>query len=115
MSTKTVAWTLLAVIAFATVLLFNYWASFQPLSTLAYAGIVCALVGLANLAVPFRFLGIRRRVVGALVLAGGVALAVVALFWPASMIRVAQPRSRLDAVMPEYQFFEKHSVRRKKQ
>ena len=27
------------------------------------------------------------------------------------MIRVAQPKSRLDAVMPEYQFFEKHSVR----
>jgi hypothetical protein len=111
MSTKTMAWTLLAVIAFATVLLFNYWAAYQPLSTLAYAGIVAALAGLANLVLPFRFLGIRKRIVGALIFAGGVALAFAALCWPASMIGVAQPRTRLDAVMPEYQFFEKHSAR----
>ena len=53
MSFKAVAWTLLAAMALATVLLLNYWASFQPLSTLAYSGIVLALGGLANLALPF--------------------------------------------------------------
>ncbi len=71
MSFKAVAWTLLAAMAFTTVLLFNYWAAYQPLSTLAYSGIVLALGGLANLVLPFRFLGVRKRAVGALILAGG--------------------------------------------
>ena len=57
------------------VLLLNYWASFQLLSTLTYTGIVAALIGLSNLALPFRFMGVRRRAVGALGLAGGVVLA----------------------------------------
>ncbi len=111
MSFKAVAWTLLAAMGLTAVLLFNYWADYQPLSTLAYSGIVLALGGLANLAVPFRFLGVRKRAVGALILAGGVALTLAALFWPAAMIRVAQPRTRLDDLMPEYQFFERHSAR----
>ncbi len=63
MSFKALAWTLLAAIAFSTVLVFNYWAAYQPLSTSAYSGIVLALFGLANLAFPFRFLGIRKRAV----------------------------------------------------
>jgi hypothetical protein len=111
MSFKVAAWALLAAIAFTTVLLFNYWAAYQPLSTLAYSGIVLALCGLANLAFPFRFLGIRKRAVGVLVLAGGVGLAIAALLWPAPMIRVAQHRTVLDDMMPEYQFFERHSAR----
>jgi hypothetical protein len=111
MSFKAVAWTLLAAMALTAVLLFNYWASFQPLSTLAYSGIAMAFAGLANLAFPFRFLGIRKRSAGALILAGGVGLAVAALLWPASTIRVAQHRTRLDDIMPEYQFVEKHSAR----
>ena len=111
MSFKAVAWTLLAAMAFTTLLLFNYWAAYQPLSMLAYSGIVLALCGLANLAIPFRFLGIRKRAIGALVLVAGVILALTALLWPAPTIRVAQPRTRLDDVMPEYQFFERHSAR----
>jgi len=111
MSLKAVAWTLLAAMALAAVLLFNYWAAYQPLSTLAYSGMVLALGGLANLVVPFRFLGIRKRAVGALVLAGGVVLALAALFWPAPTIRVAQHKTQLDDIMPEYQFFERHSAR----
>src|SRR5512141_370978 len=108
---KVLAWTLLAAVAVTAVLLFNYWAAYQPLATLAYAGIVLALCGLANLVLPFRFLGIRKRAVGAFILAGGVALTVAALSWPASTIRVAQPRARLDNIMPEYQFSERHSAR----
>jgi len=111
MSFKAVAWTLLAAMALAAVLLFNYWASFQPLSTLAYSGIVLALGGLANLALPFRFLGIRKRSAGALIFAGGAGLAVAALLWPAPIIRVAQHRTLLDDIMPEYQFSERHSER----
>ena len=111
MSFKAVAWTLLAAMAFTTVLLFNYWAAYQPLSTLAYSGIVLALCGLANLVLPFRFLGVRKRAVGALILAGGVALTLTALLWPAPMIRVTQHRTVLDDIMPEYQFSERHSAR----
>ncbi len=108
---KILSWVLLAAVALGAVVLFNYWASFQLLSTLVYAGVVAALFGLANLVLPFRFLGIRRRVLGALVLAGGVALTLAALNWPAATARVAQRTSRLDAIMPEYHFFERHSTR----
>ncbi len=102
MSFKAVAWTLPAAIALAAILLLNYWASYQPLSTLAYSGIVLSLCGLANLALPFRFLGIRKRLVGAVILAGGVTLAIAALLWPAPLIRVVQHRTLLDDIMPEY-------------
>jgi len=111
MSSKAVAWTLLAVMAFAAVLLFNYWASYQPLSTLVYSGIVLALCGLVNVAVPFRFLGVRKRAVGALIFGSGVALTFAALYWPASTFHAAQRGTRLDEIMPEYQFSEKHSAR----
>ena len=111
MSRKTAWWALLTAIALAAILLLNYWAAYQPLSTLVYSGIVLALCGLANLAISFRFLGIRKRAVGAIILASGVVLAIAALLWPAPMFRVAQHKTVLDDVMPEYQFFEKHSVR----
>lgn len=108
---KVVAWTLLAAVAFATVLLFNYWAAYQPLSTLLYAGIVLALCGLVNVVIPFRFLGVRKRAVGALICAGGVGLAAAGLLWPAPIYHVAQRRTQFDDVIPQYQFFEKHSTR----
>jgi hypothetical protein len=111
MSSKAVVWTLLAAMAFATVLLFNHWASYQPLSTLAYSGVVLTLSGLANMILPFRFLGVRKRAVGALILAGGVTLTFAALSWPATMTHVARPATRLDELMPEYQFSERHSAR----
>lgn len=111
MSFKAVAWMLLAVLALAAVLLLNYWAAYQPLSTLAYFGIVLALCGLANLAFPFRFLGVRKRAAGALLLAAGAGLTAAALLWPAPTIRVARPETRLDEIMPEYQFSERHSAR----
>ena len=111
MSAKTLSWILFVAITLAAVFLFNYWASYQPLSTLVYAGAVAALLGIANLAFPFRFLGVRQRYVGALVLAGGTLLFFAALSWPAATSRVSQPRTCLDDVLPEYQFYERHTVR----
>jgi hypothetical protein len=111
MSLKTLSWSLFAAVTVGAVVLFNYWAPWQWLSTLVYTGIVAALLGLANLALPFRFMGIRRRAIGALGLAGGVALSFAALSWPAATIRVAHAGTRLDRIMPEYQFSERHSAR----
>lgn len=111
MSVKTLSWILLAAAALAAAVLFNYWAPFEPLSVLAYSGMAAALFGVANLALPFRFLGIRRRYMGVLIFAGGGVLSFTALLWPASMLRVAHPGSLLDEIMPEYQFHERHSIR----
>jgi hypothetical protein len=36
MSFKAVAWTLLVTLAFMTVLLFNYWAAYQPLTRISH-------------------------------------------------------------------------------
>ena len=111
MSVKALSWVLLAAIALGALLLFNYWASYQWLSMLTYTGIIAAILGLINLMLPFRFLGIRKRYVGALTLAEGVALTLAALLWPAGLIRVAQRGTCLDEIVPEYQFGEKHSAR----
>ena len=111
MSLKTLSWILLAATTIGAVLLLNYWASYQLLSTLAYVGMVAALLGLANLALPFRFLGVRKRALGALILAAGIALTIAALLWPAATIRVTEPKTVLDNIMPEYQFSEIHSAR----
>ena len=111
MSLKIFSWILIAAVALASILLFNFWASYQLLSTLAYAGIVAAVIGLANLAIPFRFLGIRKRRIGVLIFAGGVALIFAALVWPTPLFRVTHSKTRLDDAMPEYQFWERHSIR----
>lgn len=111
MSVKTLSWIVLSVIAFGAVLLFNYWASFQLLSMLAYTGIIVAVLGLANLVIPLRFLGVPKRAVGAVIFFASVALSLAALFWPASIIRVAQHKTVFDDIMPEYQFGESHSAR----
>jgi hypothetical protein len=111
MSRKTLSWAVIAGLALGAVLLFNYWASFQPLSTLAYAGLVLALSGLANLVAPFRFLGIRKRAIGALALAAGVVLSFTGLCWPAPTLRADHRDTLLDNAMPEYQFSERHSAR----
>jgi hypothetical protein len=113
MQVKTLSWILLGTIALGAIVLFNYWASFEPLSLMVYTGIVLALAGLANVAIPFRFLGVRRRGIGALVFAGSACLAAMALLWPAPVVQVAQHKTHLDDVMPEYQFSEIHSTRTK--
>jgi hypothetical protein len=41
----------------------------------------------------------------------GVILALAALSWPAPTVRIAQHKTVLDDVMPEYQFYERHSAR----
>jgi hypothetical protein len=78
---------------------------------LVYAGGLTALVGLAGVVKPLRFVGLRRRRAGALVLGAGLACALLGFALPAPLVRVEDPHTRLDAVMPAYHFHEVHAVR----
>ncbi len=111
MSRTTIWWIVVALLALGAILLFNYWASFQPLSTVAYFGIVLTVGGAANAILPFRFLGIQKRWVGPAIFGVGILLTTAALFYPAPTIRITDQRSLLDRAMPEYQFEERHSTR----
>jgi hypothetical protein len=78
---------------------------------LVYAGGLAALVGLVCVAKPLRLVRVRRRRTGALILAIGIACSLVGFALPAPLLRIAEPHSRLDAVMPAYHFHEVHTVR----
>src|SRR2546425_10053898 len=78
---------------------------------LVYAGGLTALVGLAGVVRPLRFIGMRPRRAGALVLGAGLACALLGFALPAPLVRVEGPRTRLHAGMPAYHFHEVHAVR----
>jgi len=78
---------------------------------IVYVGLVGAAAGLLSILKPLRWLGIRTRLRGLLVFAAALVLVVAGALWPASSVRVAQRRSRLDDLLPEYQFNEEHSLR----
>ena len=69
-----------------------------------YAGGAATLVGAAAL---FRR---RTRRTGAVLIAGGVGLAVAALAWPVTEDRVATKVTHLDEAMPRWQFNEIHAI-----
>ncbi len=77
---------------------------------LLYLGLIGAASGILSLLIPLRFLGIRSRKRGLLVLALGFAAFVAGVYLPVSEARVAGARTRLDEFMPVYQFGEFHSV-----
>ena len=78
---------------------------------LVYAGGLTLVVGLAGLVKPLRFIGMRRRRAGALVLGAGLACALLGFALPAPPVRVEGPHTHLDEVMPAYHFHEVHAVR----
>lgn len=76
---------------------------------LVYAGLGIAVVGLVLVARPMPRIGVRTRLRGVAVAVPGVILTSVALGWPARELRVRDsPQNQLDAVMPVWQFHEKH-------
>jgi hypothetical protein len=78
---------------------------------LVYAGLAAAAAGLISLAWPLRFLGIRGRGAAAAVGLAGAALLAAGVFFPAP-VRSSTPRvSRLDQILPEFQFRELHETR----
>lgn len=75
------------------------------------AGLAAAFLGFLSLIKPLRFLRIRTRGTGALVMLGGVGLAVGAALLPTGPIHFAGPPMRIDELIPVYQFGEHHELR----
>lgn len=81
------------------------------LSGVLYAGLVGALLGAASLVHPLAALGISGRAQGAIVATVGLTLAVLALAWPARIVRSPTTSSHLDRLLRDYQFGEVHHLR----
>jgi len=75
------------------------------------AGLALSLLGLVCLAHPVRRIGIPSRKAAFGWLAAGLVVLISGLSLPARLTRVAQRRSLLDDVIPEYQFGERHEIR----
>jgi hypothetical protein len=72
-------------------------------SAVVYAGLLVTLAGALRLLRPN-----RRRALP--ILGAGMALTGIGLLLPAPESRVTTPRSQLDAVMPVWQFHERHTI-----
>jgi hypothetical protein len=77
-------------------------------SLLIYASLVASAVGIASLVKPLRLVGIRTRKTGLVVLGLGLAGLIAAVALPPREKAVQSPQSRLDDLVPEFQFREFH-------
>lgn len=75
------------------------------LSVLLYGGLFAAIVG----ALAMLWRRMRRR--AAALFATGIALVLIAVVWPAREERVTTVASKLDEIMPRWQFVERHEIR----
>jgi hypothetical protein len=80
-------------------------------SIAVYAGFLAAFLGFVSILWPLKWLGIATRRRGAIVFVCGVAAVLIAFIMPAQETRIAAIESRLDGIMPAYQFQEFHSIR----
>jgi hypothetical protein len=76
-----------------------------------YAGLFLILLGAVSLIKPLRFLGIRTRPRGALMVGAGVFLCVAGMALPSREVHGEAPATLLDGFMPVYEFREAHSIR----
>lgn len=78
---------------------------------LVQLGLAGGVVGLLSLLRPLRFLRIRtrRRALALVVLAVGIGL--VGALWPAPLLTATERSTRLDQIVPAWQFYERHSTR----
>jgi hypothetical protein len=77
---------------------------------LIYLGLVSVAIGSASLLKPLRFLGIRTRKKGLLVLGLGLLAFTAGVYLPVTETRVEAVRTRLDEFAPVFQFSESHSI-----
>lgn len=74
------------------------------------AGLVCVLTGFVSVCKPLRFLGIKIRRTGLILILLGVSSIALGMNLPVRETRVAAPRTRLDEFAPAYQFHEWHTT-----
>jgi hypothetical protein len=77
---------------------------------LLYLSLIGAAAGAVSLLKPLRFLGIRSRKKGLLVLGLGLLGFVAGVYLPVSETRVETPRTHLDEFAPVFQFSEFHGI-----
>jgi hypothetical protein len=75
-----------------------------------YLALLGVAAGVASLVKPLRFLGIRTRKRGALVLLLGLVAFTVGVYLPVAETQVATARTRLDEFAPVFQFSEFHAI-----
>jgi hypothetical protein len=75
-----------------------------------YLALLGAMAGVVSLVKPLRFLGIRTRKRGLLVLGLACLVFTAGVYLPTSETRVETPRTLLDEFVPVYQFSEFHTV-----
>jgi len=80
-------------------------------SVILYLGLVVTFVGLVGLVRPVRRLGLPTRRRAAIVAVAGACVVAVGALAPTRTTRVTGTTSRLDALIPAYQFNEVHSLR----
>ncbi len=102
---------LLLALALAVLLRLTHYAPFYAPAYFFWIGLILALIGLASLIRPLRFLLVFNRGIAAAVCCFGLLLSAGALFWPVPMLHVGLPWQRLDGFMPDYSFREYHEVR----
>jgi hypothetical protein len=80
-------------------------------STLVYAGLAAVFFGLVNVAWPLRWLRMRRRRTGLLILATGLLAVLGAMLLPPVAHAAAEPLTSLDEHFPAWEFAEHHAIR----
>jgi hypothetical protein len=83
-------------------------------SVVCYGGLLAMLAGALSLIRPLRFLRIRSRRAGAVLVALGASVTAIVLLLPARLVRApveaGTPPSALDELMPAYHFRELHAI-----
>ena len=79
-------------------------------SVLIYLGALLAILGLVSLVLPPTWRARRGRTIGLLGALVGIGLGLLGVGWPVHETVVERPLERLDALMPRYQFHERHAV-----
>jgi hypothetical protein len=101
----------IAVLAGGGLLWMNSFAPWQWPTVLVYTGMAVVVGGVLAFLVPPAWSGFRTRLRGlaAGFVLGGTLLA-AGWFWPARSMVTASPQSRLDFLMPAYDFHERHEL-----
>jgi hypothetical protein len=79
-------------------------------SVFIYLGALLATLGLVAAVLPRRLRGRRGRTAGPLAALTGIGLGLLGFGMPIHEVIVEAPRERLDAVLPRYQFHERHEL-----